>query len=250
MRGLELENFTPQALLNFWKKGKSLYPSLYVWTNSELRKEYGALELKQHNQNRQVFKDKDIIPSIALTLIDVNHSIQLNSEIDRARDKLKWDLLEDILAEKLIGLGYENPVKASDKPQIIPLHIWPRIIKEINWENSSISKHGINFSDIRLIKKSALKNKLDIKNKIYLPKIRIEDKKTGRPSLQNEIIEAYEYLKKEGSIDYSKTLKSHTEIIQKTVQTLHPEIKDTAGMAHEAIRRAISKLFQSDKNNL
>lgn len=93
-------------------------------------------------------------------------------------------------------------------------------------------------------------SKEHIKKEISPPKIKIEDKKTGRPSLKEKIIAAYEFLKKEDSIDYSKTLKSHTEIIQKTVQALNPEITGTAGMAHEAIRRAISTRFQEDKNNL
>ena len=89
-----------------------------------------------------------------------------------------------------------------------------------------------------------------IKKEISPPKIKIEDKKTGRPSLKEKIIAAYEFLKKEGSIDYSKTLKSHTEIIQKTVQALNPEITDTTGMAHEAIRRAVGENFKTDKTNL
>jgi len=89
-----------------------------------------------------------------------------------------------------------------------------------------------------------------IKKEISPPKIKIEDKKTGRPSLKEKINAAYEFLKKEGSIDYSKTLKSHTEIIQKTVQALNPEITDTAGMAHEAIRRAVGENFKTDKTNL
>lgn len=93
-------------------------------------------------------------------------------------------------------------------------------------------------------------SKEHIKKEISPPKIPIKDKKTGRPSLKEKIIAAYEFLKKEGSIDYSKTLKSHTEIIQKTVQALNPEITDTAGMAHEAIRRAIGENFKTDKTNL
>lgn len=137
------------------------------------------------------------------------------------------------------------------------------------WGNGFPYEEGshINISEDVLLKESFLevltdyyrwhfinqkdeKSKEHIKKEISPPKIKIENKKTGRPSLKEKIIEAYEFLKKEGSIDYSKTLKSHTEIIQKTVQAQNPEITGTAGMAHEAIRRAISKHFQTDKNNL
>ena len=157
-----------------------------------------------------------------------------------------------ILSDEIVGLGYEAPIKTSDKPQIIPLHIWPRKIKELNWNESSFSKNGITFLNIHLIKKSALRevNNKSEENKTSLPKAIIEDRKTGRPSLKNKIIAAYNLLKKEGSIDYSKTLKSHTDLIQKTVQALNPDITGTAGMQHEAIRRAVSKRFQTEKNNL
>lgn len=88
------------------------------------------------------------------------------------------------------------------------------------------------------------------KKENYLQKIEVKDKKVGRPSIKEKIIAAYEHLKERNIIDYSKTLKSHTEIIQKTVQALDSDITGTAGMEHEAIRRAISERFQADKNNL
>lgn len=243
-----MENLNPKDLLNLWKKGKTLYSGMYAFTAYELQKKCTDLELKLNNKSRNPWENNTSEkPNIATGLSAVSETIFLQGKIDSARDELKWDLLENILSEKVIGLGYEAPVTTESKPKIIPLHIWPRTIKEINWDNSSILKHGITFSDIRLIKKSAFKKKTDNKKSISAPKTPIKDKKTGRPSLKEKIIEAYEFLKKEGSIDYSKTLKSHTEIIQKTVQTLNPEITDTAGMAHEAIRRAISKQFQADK---
>jgi hypothetical protein len=73
--------------------------------------------------------------------------------------------------------------------------------------------------------------------------------KIGRPSRQKEIIAAYEDLKKSGLIDYSIPLKSHTELIQKNIQKLFPEIKDITGMKHEAIRRYIGSRFQEDRDN-
>jgi hypothetical protein len=244
-----LENLNSKELLNLWKKGKTLYASIYVFTASNLQKKYNDLE--QEDKSRNPWKDDpSAIPNISGGLAAVSETIFHKGKMNDARDELKWNLLENILSEKVIGLGYEAPVTTVSKPKIIPLHLWPRKIKELNWDNSSILKHGINFSDIRLVKKSAFKKKPDNKKPISLPKIRIEDKKTGRPSLKEKVIEAYKFLKKEDSIDYSKTLKSHTEIIQKTVQALNPEITGTAGMAHEAIRRAISERFKVDKANL
>ena len=130
------------------------------------------------------------------------------------------------------------------------------------WGNEFPYKENstINLSEDVILKKDFLKILTDyyrwhfIKDynsnanrEIIIPEIKIQDKKTGRPSLQKEIISAYEELKKRGKIDYSKPLKSHSELIQETVRALFPGIKDTKGMENEAIRRAIGQMFKADK---
>lgn|GEM_PF-2637944 len=243
-------NHTPQELLNFWKKGKDLYSALYEFTDLAIRQECEELESKRNIRSQILLENVSSEISNILTegIIGINQAIHLNNEIDNARIKLKWDLSNKIIAEKLIGLGYEAPVKSTDYPKIIPLHIWPQKINEINWENSSISQNGIQFLNIRIIKKIASsKNKID--KKIMLPKIEVKDKKIGRPSIKAKIITAYEWLKRENKIDYSQTLKAHTELIQKTVQKLFPEIKTAKGMEYEAMRRAIGTVFQEDRTS-
>lgn len=242
-----MENIPPQELENFWKKGKTLYASLYQFTAPEILQEYNDLELKlkNHTHNRGDIKNS-ILPTLSAGLADLSNLVFLQSQIETIRDKLKWDLLNIILSEKLIGIGYETPVKSSDKPQIIPLHIWPQKIKEINWDDSSILKNGVQFLNIRIIKKLPAKKSTTDKG-IILPKA--EKKKVGRPSRKKEIIAAYEDLKKAGLIDYSIPLKSHTELIQKNIQKLFPEIKEIKGMKHEVIRRYIGDRFQEDRNN-
>lgn len=240
-----MENIPPQELENFWKKGKTLDASLYEFTAPEIRREYDALALKRNNQNKNLLENRNNL-NFSASLSNLSDTVFLNSQIDAVCDKLKWNLLDIILSEKLIGLGYEAPIKSSDKPQIIPLHIWPQKIKEINWDDSSILKNGVQFLNIRIIKKIPVKKSISDKG-IILPKA--EKKKIGRPSRKKEIIAAYEDLKKSDRIDYSIPLKSHTELIQKNVQKLFPEIKDIAGMKHEAMRRYIGERFQKDKNS-
>lgn len=247
-----MENIPQQQLLNSWKKGKALYASLFEFTDVQIRAEYRAHEIKLFNKSTSS-EDVSKLLTISSGFAELSKTLQLSSALNTKRDQLKWDLLNKIMTEKVIGLGYEHPVKASDEPQIIPLHVWPQKIKDINWDDSSISKNGVSFSNIRLIKKVALKkadtNIANIK-KLSSPKIKIEDKKIGRPSLKNKIIEAYVYLKKQGKIDYSKALSSHTELIQRAVQIQFPEITSTRGMETEAIRRAIGDMFKHDKKNL
>ncbi len=240
-----MENIPPKTLLDIWKKGKTLYGSLFIFTAHQLLKKYNEQVSKLQNQD-EIKYAKD---ATALNVLSgLSEIIFQRSQVENIENELKTDLINKILSEEIIGLGYEMPVKSSDSPKIIPIHIWPRKIKEIDWENSSVTQHGIIFKNIRLIKKSALKNKIPKNKKISLPKIKIEDKKTGRPSLKKKIISAYSELKKQGRINYSKPLKSHTELIQETVKILSPDIKTNAGMEHEAIRRAVGTMFKQDKN--
>lgn len=247
-----MKNFNSEELLSFWKRGKSLDTAIYSLTDTAFQEEYNKQSSKFEDKTRATLEtiSSGGIPSVSGGFAELGKTLQLKSTIDMARRGLKNNLLNKINSGELSGLGYETPIKSSDIPQIIPLHVWPQNVDKINWDSSSFLENGINFLKIRIIKKSALKKKLDSTKEFSLPRIKVKAKKTGRPSLKAMVIEAYEYLKKEGSIDYSIDLKSHTELIQKTVQALNPEITGTAGMAHEAIRRAISKQFQADKNNL
>lgn len=244
--GLNVEQFSPQELLEFWKKGKPLHSALFVWTDSFIREEHKNLTGRRKTENRPTFNDAEAFASVGRSLLDMSNLIQLNSQIEQAVEKLKYDLLSKTISERLFLLGYEAPVKSSDMPQIIPLHVIPQKIGEINWEESSFQKNGIQFLNIRAINKLP-RNKL-VKKKIVAPP-KLNTPKIGRPSRQKEIIKAYDDLKADGYIDYSAPLKSHTELIQKTVQKLFPEITDTKGMAHEAIRRCIGNTFQKDKNS-
>jgi hypothetical protein len=92
--------------------------------------------------------------------------------------------------------------------------------------------------------------KTDSQKEIALPKIKIEDKKKGRPSLKKIIIAAYDILKEESSFDYSKNFKSHTQLIQDKVLQLNPNIKDLMGLDYKTLSKYLSEKFQEDKKSL
>jgi len=231
---------SPELLLEIWKKGKTLNQSIYQFTDAEILSEHENIELKFKEFNSKNLQE--LLSDIAQGVTQLN---QFSTKVKDSFEKIKRNLLNIIISEKLIGLGYEAPVKSSDYPKIIPLHIWPLKINEINWDDSSISRNGIEFLNIRIIKKSALNNKISKKEKT-LPKTKIVDKKPGRPTIKNKIIAAYTLLKKEEKIDYLKNFKSHTESIQKTVRQLNPELKDNKGLGVEVIRRAVKPMFDDD----
>ena len=182
----------------------------------------------------------DILGNFAKQLNEIN---QYSKQKQAAQNELWDNLFNKIIRGSLIAIGFKLPDPANF-PDFIPLHMWPPENTDI--DKSSISANNIEYSRVRIIKKSALNKKAAPIQKLP-PNISVKDKKIGRPSLKIEIIAAYEYLKKHGRIDYSKFLKSHTEIVHETVMQLFPEITSVLGMEHEAIRRAVGDRFKADR---
>ena len=250
-----MEKINPEDLLKLWKKGKTLDASLFEYTDDSLRKKLDNSYIEFQNLTNAISEEYPHgVQSMADGLKGAQKIITKHQDFRSANNELKWNLLNNVLSEKLIGLGFESPIKTSSTPQVIPIYIWPQKIFDINWSESSFLNNGVEFLNIRLIEIAELKNKKNIDNQINklkkLPDIKIKDKKVGRPSKKEKIIEAYEYLKKNNKLKYSKTLKSHTELIQQTVHKLNPKVTGTKGMQHEAIRRTLSERFQADKDNL
>lgn len=247
-----MENIEQKELLKLWKKGKTLYESLFVLTDKSLLNNYNKSQLELENQTNS-FPEKESDSNISMLdgLQAVQKTINKYQGTRNATDKLKRDLLNKILSEKLIGLGFESPIKSSDIPQYIPLYIWPQKIIDFDWDNSSFSINGVKFINIKIIKNSELKKDNNLKNKkeeIKPPNIEIIDKPVGRPSRKQEIINAYNFLRDKGKIDYSKTFKSHITIIRETVRSLNPKLENDKGLGDEAIRRTVKHFFDQEKN--
>ncbi|MFM9889020.1 MAG: hypothetical protein ACKVOE_00025 [Rickettsiales bacterium] len=239
-----MDNYTPQELLEYWKKGKTLWAALCEFGNREIWKEYP--------QNPEI-KSAELPSSFSAVLLTTLDQLGKINDTSLKRQavigKLQKDLYAKIQQGDLIAVGHKI---SAELPSAIPLHMWPP--KEINLTDSAISGKGFEFVEVRIIAKTNLP-KLAAPQKLIapvitpLPKLAVKDKPVGRPTHRDKIIAAYQWLKKNNQIDYLKYLKSHTEIIQKAVMHLFPEIKTINGMDHEAIRRILMPLFKEDKKS-
>ena len=120
----------PELLWDIWKKGKTLSQSIDKFCDAELLRAYDDIELKKdyNNKNSSENNWQSVIGGALKEVSELNYHSQNKKD---ALDKLKLNLLNKIISEKLIGLGYEAPIKSADYPKIIPLHIWPHKINEI-----------------------------------------------------------------------------------------------------------------------
>jgi hypothetical protein len=227
-----LEKLDLKEIWDLWQQGKSINDAIGSFLDCESIKR----EVKKH------LRDHETITKITDTgLLREREKQRQNAFVfSEYENEIFQNLYAKIKSRQLLAIGYIEPIGGSDFPDLIPQKFWPP--QEISLEESSVTFNKARFSNVRIVKNPITANDL----KIY----EINDKKVGRPSIQDKIIKAYEDCRERGEIDYSKTLKSHTEIIQKGVQRLHPEISGIKGMQHEVIRLAIGDQFNKDKANL
>ena len=238
-----MEQLQHEQSLDFWKKGSSLLDSLDLFVGKDLSEEL--------NQKKSIIPQKVSTSSNYGNMANAINSLNLLGEIvsenqfnSEITEKKKSNILNQILSENLIALGFEEPMQSSDTPKIIPLHVWPNAIYKIDWENSEFAKSHISFANIRLIKKDWLKAKETKQTQTI-----IEDKRTGRPSSKNDLIAAYEKLKKDGLIDFRKTLKAHVKLIQNAYAELRNK-DDISGASYKAISKHLGQMFKEDGKSI
>ena len=235
-----MDKYSPEQLqlLDMWENGKPLNEAIWQFCNKKYKDEYKQINLKQENNYEN--------PTLDGLFRVIQDGVNCLSKIRDAENKLYENLYDKIKKKHLIALGYESSTKSDDAPKLIPLRLWPP--EKIDKDKSSVFGSNLEFSSVRIIKKSNLQKTI-IKKEILPPKIEIKDKKVGRPSLKKEIIAAYESLKKDEDFYSSQKLKSHVAAIQKRVQFLFPHITTNEGMEHEAIRRAVGEIFKAEKTS-
>jgi hypothetical protein len=228
-----MANYSPEQLLDFWKKGKTLKEAVLFF-----------FDRKYKNQELSNKPNEYSLPGL---IDNLNKLAKISLEKNSISHKLKEDLCKKVNKGHLLMIGYESPVKSSDFPVLIPLHVCVPLNMDLN--ESSISGNGLNFLSVRIVRKSIIKKAgiISAKKEIDLPKYKIEKKKIGRPSIRKYIIEAYNRLDKDGQINPKMSINSHYEPIRSVVKKLAPQFKDDKGMKDEAIRKVISPLFRAKK---
>jgi hypothetical protein len=148
------------------------------------------------------------------------------------------NFIKQLLSGKLIAAGFISPRGVTDEPQLIPPDIWE--LGTINFSKSFIQSGSIKFESVRISKPSnkRISDTRQLNN---------TSRPVGRPASRNNIISAYEELKSEGVIDYSKPMTHAYPIIQ---ERLFKKYKTKKGFRQEAIRLAIHEDFQTAADKL
>lgn len=221
-----MEEFDLKELWDLWHQGKTINDAIDAFVDRAAIKK----------QVKKTSKDQGAITQISdTTLLGERQKQQKKaSEFSEYEKEIFQNLYEKIQSGHLLAIGYMEPVGGSDVPDLIPSNFGPP--QAFSLEHSSVTFQEARFSHVRIAENPKHNSE-------------IVDKPVGRPSRKQEIISAYIALRDVGDIDYSKTFKSHTELIRKTVRRRNPKLKHDKGLGEEAIRLAVKPLFDQDKRD-
>ena len=224
-------NYSPEQLLKFWEKGQPLNEALIRFASSEIK------------YFPQQYNSDQLTPTNFIAMLK---NITDATEYEM---KLKTNLFNKIKNGDLIAVGYEPPMKSSDYPIIIPLHVWDNA--EINRKKSSIAGNGLNFLSVRIIKKSISEkiNKKSNTPKIKLPAPNIVEKLVGRPSQKKDLINTFEWMIKNNRIDKSKSLKAHESELNLALERVNPNSKYIGHLNYKTINRHLGARFNQYKKS-
>ncbi|WP_282181766.1 hypothetical protein [Aliiroseovarius marinus] len=154
--------------------------------------------------------------------------------------KLQSDVLSYVSKGHLHGYGYELPRYVSSTPVAIPNEAWNG---KLDWIKGTLNYHGMQFVDVRLTT-NRIRNEVLRRGNVD----RTPPSAVGRPSVSEDILEAFNALSDADEIDTSKSLKWHYPKVRRWLELRKPQLPTPPKyISDETIRKNISPLFKELK---
>ena len=167
-------------------------------------------------------------------------SCQIDSRRMSYRLDMKFDLLEDLVAGKLVALGFREGAPVAEGPVLIPAHLFPRGGEDtavVDWDMSTLRSAGFSFTRIRVTKRQAgpRRRKRSSATDAKQPTSPLSPrailatippatrKKMGRPSVEKPLREVIQKLVEGGKLK-GNSRKAQIAIIQDAARAAHPEL--------------------------
>lgn len=216
------------SLKDIWEDGHTLWQALFKCTDPDKAKAFSTyingppqsvvldalLEAVQGGNN----------PS---GLADAQRHLKAGEQL---RTEVEADLVGQIVAGRLLAVGYALPRSPDDPLRYVPDDVWSG---KIDFHASTVRGNGLEFISIRIIRPEAITGK---------PK---EARRPGRPSRSDQVIAAFNALDAEDEIDRSTSLSSHFEAVRHRVKVLYPEgANSEKGLSNQLLYKVLKPLFK------
>lgn len=153
---------------------------------------------------------------------------------------MQADIVARFRAGELLALGYATPRHANDPAVPIPTEIWGG---KIDWDEGTVSSEGLSFVAVKIPKPDAVAAVLLTEKIIAEP-----PRPVGRPSFKVEIHRAYDVLKIEGRIDFSRPMHTHYQLIRDWLAAHYTDrSQQFLDLGRETIRKELGPRFKADK---
>ncbi len=144
-----------------------------------------------------------------------------------------------------IAYGHSIPRKPNDEPVKIPIDVWLNYTK-VSWERDTVKGQGLEFINVVITKSyPGQPDSLGASEPKEEPHTR---RKVGRPPVRPVILEAYESLKADGKIDFTKPKSALFGPISNLLARKYPDrASEFKGLDDSTIRKAITGKFNEDR---
>jgi hypothetical protein len=169
---------------------------------------------------------------------------QIDSRRISHRLDMKFDVLEDLVAGKLIAFGFRDGVVFDEGPVLIPAHLFPRGGEDtavVDWDNSVLRSSGFSFLRIRVARpevtdlgktrvEGAESERTDLRTTrpvtprpTSTPVPTTPRKKMGRPPVGEQLRVVIRTLVVSGELE-NKSRKAQIERIRAAARTAYPKL--------------------------
>jgi hypothetical protein len=170
---------------------------------------------------------------------------QIDSRRMSYRLDMQFDLLDNLVAGKLIALGFREGASLEEGPVVIPAHLFPRggnDTADLDWRMSTLRSAGFSFTRIRVTKRQAgarrrkrtsasnsEQTSLPLASSIASsprPAVLEQPKKMGRPPVGEQLRAVVRSLVGSGELK-GNSRKEQIEIVRAAARAAHPELFPT-----------------------
>jgi hypothetical protein len=158
---------------------------------------------------------------------------------------MKFDVLDDLVAGKLIALGFRDGASLEEGPVLIPAHLFPRGGEDtavVDWDLSTLKSSGFSFTRIHVTKPqpgTRRRSRASASNSEQtrrppaspipshpIPAVSERPRKMGRPPIGEQLRAVVRSLDRSGELR-DKTRKTQIEIIRAAARAAHPALFPT-----------------------
>lgn len=198
------------SLARQWERGEPLSVACWDFATEEFRREYKTCQ---------------------------SDSRRLSYRLD-----MQFDLKDNLVAGKLIALGFREGAPLEEGPVLIPPHLFPRggnDTADLDWHMSTLRSAGFSFTRIRVTKPQAGARRkkrtsaaqaeqtglplASFVTPVLRPVVSEQPKKMGRPPVGEQLRAVVRPLVESGQLK-GKLRKEQIEIVRAAARAAHPSL--------------------------